>query len=68
MDNQTSLDGAHNGAFTEQLLKVWKQGAFTGQLHQFHATIKGGMPPSQTPNLFQLGPAAAFAQQRPFVI
>ena len=29
-DNQTSMDGDHNGAFTEQLLKVWSQGAFTG--------------------------------------
>jgi hypothetical protein len=25
-DNQTSMDGDHNGAFTEQLLKVWNQG------------------------------------------
>ena len=25
-DNQTSMDGDHNGAFTEQLLRVWDQG------------------------------------------
>ncbi len=29
-DNQTSMDGDHNGAFTEQVLKVWNQGAFKG--------------------------------------
>jgi hypothetical protein len=67
-DNQTSLDGAHNGAFTEQLLKVWNQGAFIGNYTQLHATIKAAMPPSQTPNLFQLGPAGPFAQQRPFLV
>ena len=67
-DNQTSLDGAHNGAFTEQLLKVWRQGGFTGNYTQFHAKIKGGMPPTQTPNLFQLGPAGTFAKERPFSV
>lgn len=29
-DNQTSMDGEHNGAFTEQLLRVWSQGSFKG--------------------------------------
>lgn len=67
-DNQTSLDGAKNGAFTEQLLKTWRNGAFTGNYSQFHAAIKAGLPPSQTPNLFQLGPAAILARQRPFTV
>ena len=26
-DKQTSMDGAHSGAFTDQLLRVWSQGA-----------------------------------------
>jgi len=67
-DNQTSMDGDHNGAFTEQLLKVWNSGKFKGNYAQFHAAIKAGMLPSQTPNLFTLGSIAAFAAQRPFTV
>ena len=65
-DNQTSRDGAHNGAFTERLLKVWNHGAYAGDYAKFHARIVAGMPPDQTPNLFTLGKAAAFLRQRPF--
>jgi len=70
-DNQTSLDGDHNGAFTEQLLRVWNNGRFNpraGTYINFHGAIKAGMPASQTPNLFTLGPAAAFSRQRPFTV
>ncbi|MBI2305847.1 MAG: caspase family protein [Rhodocyclales bacterium] len=67
-DNQTSSDGDHNGAFTERLLQVWNQGAFKGNHAQFHARIVAGMPPSQTPNLFTLGKAAAFLRQAPFKV
>ena len=67
-DNQTSMDGEHNGAFTEQLLKVWNHGKFAGNYPRLHAAIKAAMPPTQSPNLFTLGPAAAFAGQRPFTL
>jgi metacaspase-1 len=67
-DNQTSLDGDHNGLFTEQLLKVWKNGAFTGSYARFHKQILAGMPPDQSPNLFALGPAAKFLTQKPFQV
>lgn len=67
-DNQTSSDGDHNGAFTEQLLRVWNHGAFKGNYAKFHATIKAGMPYSQSPNLFTLGAAADFIRQTPFRI
>ena len=67
-DNQTSLDGAHNGAFTEQLLKVWSTGTFKGTYVTFHAKIKAGLPASQTPNLFALGAAAAFKNQQPCTV
>ncbi|MFA6311334.1 MAG: caspase family protein [Sterolibacterium sp.] len=67
-DNQTSADGDHNGAFTEQLLRVWNHGAFKGNYAKFHAIIKAGMPASQTPNLFTLGAAADFIRQTPFQI
>jgi metacaspase-1 len=67
-DNQVSLDGDHNGAFTGQLRRVWNNGKFKGTQAQFHAQIVAGMPASQTPNLFLLGPAGAFAAQQPFKV
>jgi len=67
-DNQTSMDGDHNGAFTEQLLKVWSQGTFKGNYGSFHARIKAGLPSSQTPNLFTLGTAGVFLAQEPFTV
>jgi len=67
-DNQTSLDGDHNGAFTERLLHVWDNGKFRGNYARFHAAIKAEMPRSQVPNLFVLGPAGAFVTGRPFAV
>lgn len=67
-DNQTSLDGEHNGAFTEQLLKVWNHGAFKGPYGKFHQRIRAAMPASQTPNLFVLGDATVFLAQTPFTV
>ncbi len=67
-DNQTSMDGEHNGAFTEQLLKVWNQGAFRGNYANFHARIKARMPATQSPNLFALGTAGTFLAQQPFSV
>ena len=67
-DNQTSMDGDHNGAFTEALLKVWNHGQFKGDYSAFHARIRAAMPASQSPNLFVLGSAAAFVKQAPFSV
>ena len=67
-DNQTSMDGDHNGAFTEQLLRVWSQGTFTGNYGSFHARIKAALPPTQSPNLFALGKAGTFLAQTPFTV
>jgi len=67
-DNQTSMDGDHNGAFTEQLLKVWNHGAFAGNYAQFHARVRARLPGSQSPNLFTLGAAGRFLAQRPFTV
>jgi hypothetical protein len=67
-DNQTSMDGDHNGAFTEQLLKIWNHGTFTGNYSSFHTRIRAGMPATQSPNLFVLGKAAAFLTQTPFSV
>ena len=65
-DNQTSLDGDPNGAFTGALLKVWKNGTFVGDYSRFHKQIVRELPASQTPNLFPLGAAGRFLKQQPF--
>jgi hypothetical protein len=67
-DNQTSMDGEQNGAFTEQLLKVWNHGNYSGNYAKFHAAIRAGLPASQTPNLFTLGAVARFLRQQPFSV
>lgn len=67
-DNQTSMDGDHNGAFTEQLLRIWNKGKFPGDYARFHAAIKARMDASQTPNLYTMGRAAAFIGQKPFSV
>lgn len=65
-DNQFSMDGANNGAFTEQVLRIWNEGRFKGSHAHFHAKVRNALPASQSPNLFTLGPAAPFLLQTPF--
>ena len=67
-DNQTSMDGENNGAFTEKVLKVWDHGKFAGNYASLHTRIRAALPASQSPNLFTLGPAAAFVAQKPFSV
>jgi hypothetical protein len=67
-DNQTSIDGEHNGAFTEQLLKTWRGGKFVGNHRLFHGRIRAAMPATQSPNLFVLGPAGTLLAQTPFTV
>ncbi|PXW93661.1 caspase domain-containing protein [Sphaerotilus hippei] len=67
-DNQTSMDGEHNGAFTGSLLQIWRDGAFQGSYRQFHSRIRAGLPASQSPNLFVLGDARRFLAQTPFSV
>ena len=67
-DNQTSMDGDHNGAFTEQVLNVWNQGKFSGNHAAFHARVRSRLPATQSPNLFTLGSAGLFLAQTPFTV
>jgi len=67
-DNQTSMDGEHNGAFTEQLLAVWNNGGFGSSYAAFHAQIRSRLPATQSPNLFTLGPAGDFVRATPFSV
>jgi len=67
-DNQTSMDGEKNGAFTEALLGVWQRGSFTGDYRRFHREIVSRLPGSQSPNLFVLGSSAKFLREQPFSV
>jgi metacaspase-1 len=68
-DDQLSLDGFSNGRFTEELLKVWNEGAWKGDYPTFHETIRSGMPDDQQPNYLVVpAPNQEFEQQEPFTI
>ena len=69
MDNQFSMDGERNGAFTARLKQIWDNGKFTGSYRQFRDTVRAGMADSQTPNYYVVGgPNRAFELERPFTI
>ncbi len=69
MDNQTSMDGEKNGAFTGTLKKVWNGGRFKGNHRKLRDKIVSLMPSTQTPNYYFIGTAnAAFEAKKPFTI
>ena len=69
MDNQTSLDGERNGAFTGALKKVWAGGKFSGHHRKFRDKIVALLPSSQTPNYYFVGAAnPVFEGQKPFTV
>jgi len=69
MDNQYSMDGERNGAFTGMLKKVWGGGRFSGTYRKFRDTIRSSMPDTQTPNYYVVGaPHPRFEAQKPFSI
>ena len=68
-DNQLSMDGTFNGAFTAALLQVWDNGRFKGNYKKFHKSIQAKLPPSQSPNHMVIGQRnPAFDTQAPFLI
>ncbi|WP_365947788.1 caspase family protein [Tardiphaga sp.] len=68
-DNQYSLDGTFNSAFTEKLLRVWNRGKFDGDYGAFHRAVQKELPPSQSPNHTVIGKEMLeFDRQRPFKI
>jgi len=68
-DDQLSRDGFKNGAFTEELLRVWNDGAWHGGYAAFHQAILDGMPDDQQPNYNPVGASDdAFEQQDPFTV
>ncbi|AXA44624.1 caspase family protein [Rhizobium leguminosarum] len=68
-DNQVSLDGPGNGAFTAALINVWDHGRFNRDYKAFHAAIGRKLPDTQSPNLWSIGPSnPVFDAQTPFAI
>lgn len=68
-DNQLSADGEGNGLFTETLLEVWNDGAFTGDYRAFHRAILDRMPSTQSPNYYTVGATdSGFEGQVPFTL
>ncbi|MGW6564159.1 caspase family protein [Streptomyces sp. NPDC054975] len=68
-DNQFSMDGDKNGAFTGALLEVWDRGAFRGDHRSFHRSIQNRLPATQSPNFYTTGnPSSEFLGQRPFTV
>lgn len=68
-DNQTSLDGLNNGAFTAALKATWNNGAFAGNYRAFKESIARLLPPSQSPNYLVTGAEnLKFENSNPFQI
>lgn len=67
-DNQLSMDGAFNGAFTSALLATWNGGAWKGCYKQFHTAIGRRMSPSQSPSFFWTNRDAKFEASKPFTV
>ena len=68
-DNQLSLDGDRNGAFTETMLKIWNNGKFKKGYAAFHKAIQSKMPLIQSPNFFRVGPRnISFERETPFTV
>jgi metacaspase-1 len=66
-DDQTSLDGDRNGAFTGALREVWSDGSFQGNWREFHQQIRAKLPSTQQPNYTREGEAnEGFETARPF--
>ncbi|MDW9414240.1 peptidase C14, caspase catalytic subunit p20 [Sinorhizobium meliloti] len=68
-DNQVSLDGIGNGAFTAALISTWNHGRFNRNYAAFHRAIMMKLPPDQTPHHWQVGPRnPIYDAQTPFAI
>jgi hypothetical protein len=66
-DNQLSSDGAFNGLFTANMLRVYNGGKFHGSHRTFHRRIVRRMPPLQSPAYSVVGvPSREFERQTPF--
>lgn len=54
-DNQLSMDGPFNGAYTGQLLATYRNGNFPGSYKELQTRIRTKMPLTQSPNYLETG-------------
>lgn len=54
-DNQLSMDGPFNGAFTGALLQAWASGVFRGSYNALATAVRARLPQTQSPNYMTLG-------------
>lgn len=68
-DDQQAVDGEDNGLFTATFLTVWDGGRFEGGHRRLRRRILDRMPPTQSPNLFVVGPRSrAFENEKPLTV
>lgn len=69
-DNQLSMDGPFNGAFTGALKAVWNGGKFQGGYDKFASEVRKSLNnPTQSPGIFRMGADdRAFDTQQPFLV
>lgn len=68
-DNQLSLDGPFNGAFTGQLLATYRNGAFKGNYNDLAKAVRAKLPVTQSPNYLEVGTSnRAHSRARCFTI
>lgn len=68
-DSRTSKDGRKNGLFTENLLKVYDDGKFTGSYMTLHRQILERVKKWQDPTFFSVGHVSkAFLKEKPFTV
>lgn len=68
-DNQLSLDGTFNGAFTGALIATWRNGTFKGSYKELTKAIRSRLPATQSPNYMVVGAGnRAFEKQRVFTV
>lgn len=54
-DNQLSMDGPFNGAFTGALVASWRNGKFRGSYKELAKAIRSRLPSTQSPNYYVVG-------------
>lgn len=69
-DNQLSMDGPFNGAFTGALKVVWNGGKYVGGYDKFISDVRKSLNnPTQSPGIFRVGADnAAFGAEQPFLV
>jgi hypothetical protein len=67
-DDQEAADGNPHGLFTQALLRVWNDGAFTGTYDELRSAISQETPSSQTPRILTMGGQPSLEDERAFSV